>query len=305
MRIVNDNETAFQCKQKFGEIFIDLTAVYDTVWHQGLYFKLLKLIPEVKLVKFIMSMIQSRSIFVETSSVDRSRVRQLRNGLTQGSVLEPILFNIYTADFPESISDQYIYADDSAVGYSVKSFEDIEPTLQKDLETFSKPVCSIFHLTNRFAMNRLNIVHNNEQEPMYLGVTLDRSLTFRPHLKKSSLKVSERVNLITPVLSGVQISPHYAHPLLFSPVEYAAPVWAHSCHTNLVDAATNEAMRTISGLSHPHQLSCCQSLQEFPLRISTVIILFWRWPRRQTMREVSFQASPLMYLSNASNVNIL
>ena len=32
-RLVNDIETAFQKKQKFGAVFIDLTAAYDTVWH--------------------------------------------------------------------------------------------------------------------------------------------------------------------------------------------------------------------------------------------------------------------------------
>ena len=36
-------------------------------WHWGVYLRLLKMIPDVKLVRFIMTMIQNRSFFLETS----------------------------------------------------------------------------------------------------------------------------------------------------------------------------------------------------------------------------------------------
>ena len=74
--LVNDIEAAFQRKEKFGVVYIDLTAAYDTVWH--LYLKLLQTIPDMKLVKFIMLMLQNRSFYVVTSSGARSRKRQFR-----------------------------------------------------------------------------------------------------------------------------------------------------------------------------------------------------------------------------------
>ena len=82
--------------------------------------------PRCKLVKYIMPLIQNGSIFVETSNGERSRKRKFRNGLSQGSVLAPILFNVYLADLPSTRSRQHIYADDSALGFSSKSFESIE-----------------------------------------------------------------------------------------------------------------------------------------------------------------------------------
>ena len=56
-RPVHDIEMSFQSKETFGVIFLDHTAAYDTVWHRDLYLKLLKLLPDVKLVIFIILLI--------------------------------------------------------------------------------------------------------------------------------------------------------------------------------------------------------------------------------------------------------
>ena len=117
-RLVHNIESAFQRDEKYGLILIDLTAAYNTVWQRGLYLKLLRILSDVNLVRFTMAMIQNRSFYVETSSGDRSRKRKPRNGLPQGSVLAPILFNVYIADIPPTISKQLLYADDSAIGVS-------------------------------------------------------------------------------------------------------------------------------------------------------------------------------------------
>ena len=194
-RLVNDIETAFQKKQNFGAVFIDLTAAYDTVWHRGLYLKLLKTLPDVKLVKFIMLLIQDRSFVLETPNGQRSRKRKLRNGVPQGSVLAPSLFNIYVSDIPEGDCSQYTYADDTALGIADVSFDTVEAKLQQDLITVShyfqrwhlklskpKTVSSVFHLANRCSKRELNInldgvKLSHDPTPKYLGVILDRSLS--------------------------------------------------------------------------------------------------------------------------------
>ena len=273
-RLVHDIEAAFQRKEKFGTVLIDLTAAYDTVWHRGLYLKLLNLIPDVKLVKFIMTLLQNRSFYVETSSGDRSRRRNLRNGLPQGSVLAPILFNIYTYDIPPTASGQYIYADDTALGFAGKTYEEIQLSLEPDLLTMCryfqqwhlklsepKTICSIFHLANRLAGKKLVIkLHGAalrfEPTPTYLGVMLDRSLTFGPHLQMVAVKASKRVNLIRKLAgsnwgAGFTTLRTSTLALVYSAAEYAAPVWSHSRHTSTVNIVLNDALRLISGTMAP------------------------------------------------------
>ena len=270
VRLVHDIEAAFQKNHKFGTVFVDLTAAYDTVWHRGLYLKVLQTIPDVKLVKFIMLLVQDRSFILETSTGECSRKRRLRNGVPQGSVLAPILFNIYVSDMPKGDCKQYSYADDSALGYDDHSFEVIEASLEKDANMLAtyfnrwhlklslpKTVTSVFHLANRCAKRELNVYLNGSRlkfdpSPKYLGITLDRSLTFHEHAKATADKTQGRVSLLRK-LAGTGWGADFttlrtsALALAFSTAEYASPVWSHSSHVYKVNTVLNDAMRLVSG----------------------------------------------------------
>ena len=49
-------EDSFEAKKKAGAVLINLTAVYDTVWHRGLTCKLLRLLPDKHMVRMIMEL---------------------------------------------------------------------------------------------------------------------------------------------------------------------------------------------------------------------------------------------------------
>ena len=166
--LFSNKNFAFSKNMKAGTVLVDLSAAYGTVWHRGLTLKLLQIIPTKDMVRMIMSVITQRRFSLNIGP-DRCRCRTLVNGVPQGSVLSPILFNIYTHDIPQLLSEKYIYADDIALLHCHPHIAAIEKTLSLDLKTLSqyfhnwrlrinttKIVCSVFHLANLLSKYELN-----------------------------------------------------------------------------------------------------------------------------------------------------
>ena len=88
--------------------------------------------------------------------------------------------------------------------------------------------------------------------PTYLGVKMDRSLTYHHHLESLKIKVASRVALIRK-LAGTTWGADAATlrisvlAFVFSTAEYCAPVWCHSSHTHMLDSELNRAMHVITG----------------------------------------------------------
>uniref|UniRef100_A0A3B4XXF1 Reverse transcriptase domain-containing protein n=1 Tax=Seriola lalandi dorsalis TaxID=1841481 RepID=A0A3B4XXF1_SERLL len=98
-----------------GVVFVDLLAAYDTVNHRRLLSKILETTRDIRLIELTESMLENRHFFVELGG-KKSRWRRFKNGLPQGSVLAPLLFNIYTNDQPKSADiRRFIYADDLGI----------------------------------------------------------------------------------------------------------------------------------------------------------------------------------------------
>ena len=80
-----------------------------------------------------MELLYSKSFVLYTSDGQASRSFRTKNGVAQGSVLAPCLYNIYTADFPETSAKRYMYADDVALTVSAPTFSDAERALSHDI----------------------------------------------------------------------------------------------------------------------------------------------------------------------------
>ena len=80
------------------------------------------------MVRMITELVRNRSLTLTTSDSKQSRLRRLENGVRQGSVLVPLLFNIYTYDFPSLISRKFDYADDLALLHSSGNWKDLKGT---------------------------------------------------------------------------------------------------------------------------------------------------------------------------------
>ena len=130
------------------------------------------------MVKMIMELVRNRSFTLTTGDSKQSRLRRLKNGVPQGSVLAPLLFNIYMYDLPSMISRKFAYADDLALLHSSGNWKDLEGTLSQDMSTLSaylqtwrlklshtKTVTPAFHLNNREAKRELKVYNNSRLLP--------------------------------------------------------------------------------------------------------------------------------------------
>ena len=137
----------------------------------------------------------------------------------------PLLFNIYTNDQPfHPNTRSFLYADDMCIATQKQSFEEMEKTLGDALAGLTpyyaanhlranpeKTQISTFYLKNRDAQRELKVVWHGKllaysHKPTYLGVTLDRCLTYKDHITKTKAKTDART------------------------AEYAPPVWSRSSH---------------------------------------------------------------------------
>ena len=167
------------------------------------------------MVRMVMELVRNRSFTLTTGDSKQTRLHCLKNGVPQGSVLAPLLFNIYTYDLPSMISRKFAYADDLALLHSSGNWKDLKGTLSQDMSTLSayletwmlklshtNTVTAAFHLNIREAKRELKLYNNSRllpfcpTPPSYLGVKLDRSLTFRHHLVTFRKKLSSRVTLL-------------------------------------------------------------------------------------------------------------
>ena len=152
---------------------------------------------------------------MHTSDGQRSRLRRMKNGVPKGSVLSPMLFNIYiSAIFRKQLQGSTVNADDLAILLRRSSWKEMEEGLNNDMTilvdylrkwrlqlSIGKTVSAAYHFNNREAKRELDVFVDNKRlvfqlAPKYLGVRLDRMLNFKQHIEEVAGKVTSRVSLI-------------------------------------------------------------------------------------------------------------
>ena len=124
-----------------------------------------------------------------------------------------------------------------------------------------KTVSTVFHLNNKEAKRELDVHINTRRlnfqpKTTYLGVKLDRTLSYHQNLAGLRDKVMARSALICKLVgTGLRGNPSTlrtsALALVYAPAECCSKAWSRSKHTSLLEVSLNCTFRTITGCLQP------------------------------------------------------
>ena len=185
--------------------------------------------------------------------VFKSDPKLLRCGVPQGSILVPLLFLIYINDLCNtSVNLRYIlFADDTSIFMSHKDPIVLQTIFNEELENISNWLYMNKLLINTKKTNFMMFTNKNididqihvslsgsdikhTSSLKFLGVTIDRKLTWKNHLDVICNKVAKNVG----VLYRVKMLPTYILKMIYNAIiapflDYGITVWGSTANINL------------------------------------------------------------------------
>lgn len=273
-RVIGDLKDAQNLKKSTGLIALDIEKAFDSVWHNGLIHKMQTLNFPVTIIKIIFSFLRNRSFFVQISEASSSNYNIVA-GLPQGSCLSPILYNIYTSDFPTCNTVKVaLFADDTALYCSNIDPNYIIMKLENELinilnyfkkwkikinETKSQAIFLTKRRAQRYLPDRQIKFGNNEidwkSELKYLGLIIDKQITFKNHCLYSNERAQKYIRILYPFINRKSKLNIHNKKLIFKCIFrpmllYAGEVWGDCAetHTKSIQTTQNKILKLIYNL---------------------------------------------------------
>lgn len=289
LRVCNYVKEALRRKHSTGMVIFDIEKAFDSVWHKGLIHKLFILKFPLYLVKIIQSFLHKRSFYVSVNS-HKSNIFRALAGVPQGSVLSPTLYNVYTSDLKITKSEKAFFADDTGLYVSGMSPGKIVKNLNaasKQLTDYSTKwkiklndvKSDAIFFTRRRAEKWLPstgiTVRNAEiawKDPVkYLGVNLDKTLTFKTHIDRVQNKALKNFGALYPLLNkrsklNTINKIRVFRAIIQSVLLAACPVWGNCAlsHVQKLQVIQNKCLKTILNLPRRHETSDLHRLASIP-----------------------------------------
>lgn len=280
--LATDIRIAFSSNESILAAFLDIHAAYDNVIISVLLEKMKQLGIPIMIINFISSMLFERHIHLNLSDGTRlSRI--LTKGLPQGSVLSPILYNIYTYDLDSSLNNISIlqYADDLLLYTNNSSIETACSTMNDSLILLKRwldcnglelsPSKSKIVLFSRKRVHpNVNIVYDNNRltvknDVKFLGVILDSKLSGNQHCDYVVSKCERILNMMK-CLTGVWWGAHpfslrlIYNALIRSVLDYGSFLLqgSHITAFKKLDVVQHKALRLILGAMRSSPVNAMQ-----------------------------------------------
>jgi hypothetical protein len=231
-----------------GAIFVDLTKAFDTISHAQLLSKLEKYGIRNKEIEWFRNYLFNRIVSTSYNGTLSSPLG-ISAGVSQGSIIGPLLFILYFNDIMDTIHHCKIlkYADDTVIYYHHKELSTINQILCEEMSEWfdsnellinmkkGKTESLLFGTAQKLSKqdNNLkvqfkNLVVNDTMEYKYLGMNLTPTLTLSSHFDKCYKRASSRLRLVSKIRDHLTVSS--AEKLFVSMI---IPIMTYCCISNL------------------------------------------------------------------------
>lgn len=266
----------FENYKQTAALFLDFQQAFDKVWHTGLIYKMKKLHFPLYLVGVIKSFLEDRSFSVKIDE-NLSSIRPVNSSVPQGSVLGPILFNLYVSDIADQIMPTLspscflgMFADDMLIAYADHDVHIAQSELQELVDHIIE-WCSNWCVTisipkseaKIFSLRRCPdppcitignaIIPWKENSVRWLGILFDKRLTWADHIATNTAEGYQRLHKLFPLLNKKSPLRMKSAVLIFKTillpvVTYGCPVWitAADTHINKIQVFQNKVLRIIT-----------------------------------------------------------